>query len=110
MKNPEAYGAPSFDQFVKNREKWIGRDDELMGLVDGGQSLIPGVKTQKYYFVPIVGGVNGKPVPCKALVDVERMAKDCGATLRELDIQPNIENDGAGTYTLHIHFYIKRRG
>lgn len=111
MENPSAFGAPTFDEFKRNREKWIGREDELLGYVDSGSGLLQSVvRRYKYSFIPIVMGLRGREISCKGLEEVERMAIEHGTRLKDLDISPNMEQDGGGKYLVHVRFFAKKRG
>ena len=81
-------GFPSFDEFSRNVEKYMGRDDDRLAEVDRGHTdgLKKVVKRQIYE----IEGFR-----CKTLEEVERIAKDRGIPLKELDYRPQLIPLGA---------------
>lgn len=78
----KALGAPTFQEFVKNRDKWMGKDDEKLGLADTGSQILK--KHVKKHIYEIEG------YRCKNLEEVERVAKSQGIPVSELDYRPEI--------------------
>lgn len=69
--DPKKFGAPTFEEFKKNREKYVGgpvRGSETLGIVDKGTSMLAKyVKRHKYE-------IAGRRVD--TLEEVERIAHD----------------------------------
>ena len=74
-------GAPTFQEFKKNREKWVGRDDDVLARADKGGNIN---RVTKKHIYEIEGH------RCKSLEEVERVAASKGIPLRELDYQPKV--------------------
>lgn len=86
LADPSQYGLPTFEQFAKNPEAYIGKEDEKLAFADAGSTIL------KNYVQRHIYEIDG--YPCKSLVEVERIAKSQGYNLRELeytlDILPNV--------------------
>jgi hypothetical protein len=97
--NPEEYGMPSFDEFCRNREKYMGREDDRLIEVDrGSQTMRRNVSRHVYE----IEGYR-----CKSLEEVERIAANQGIPLRELDYRPQVLQAGAGKFDLVVRFVSK---
>jgi hypothetical protein len=67
---------PSFEEFKRNPEKWLGRDDDMFSEIDRGSTLISAyVEKQKYEFM----GYR-----CNSLEEVERVASNMGYQKKDL--------------------------
>ena len=101
--NPEKYGAPTFEQFKANRDKWLGRWDDKFAEVDRGSQMAGlGRMIKKYKFE--VGGRQ-----CKSLEECERIATEMGIDLRskEYDYKAEIIPQGGGTCDVLVKFMSK---
>lgn len=99
LKDPEAFGAPTFEQFKKNREKYMGRDDETLALVDRGSHNLKRVVDKYTYEI--------EGFRCDTLEKVEQIAADYGIALRELDYRPELIPQGGGKAKMLIKFISK---
>lgn len=99
MAEPESYGLPTFDQFVKNSEKYLGRDDDRFMEVDRGSKNLDRHVQRHVYEI--------EGYRCKSLEEVERIAAQQGIALRELDYRPQVIPTGAGKCDLLIRFVSK---
>lgn len=75
-------GAPSFEDFKKNREKWVGKDDDNLGQVDAGSQNINRYVQRHVYEI--------EGYRCETLEEVERVARNQGIPVRELDYKPEV--------------------
>ena len=99
--NPEEFGMPSFEEFSRNREKYMGRDDDRLIEVDrGSQEMKRSVKRHIYE----IEGYR-----CRSLEEVERIAKEQGIPLRELDYRPEVTQAGAGKFDVIVRFVSKSK-
>lgn len=98
IQNPEAYGAPTFDQFVKNRHHYTSKDELLAESVDQGSKWFRRNVSYRYYFL----GYR-----CDSLEQVERIAKSEGYTWSDLELKPELEKDEVGKVLFHVHFVPK---
>lgn len=97
--NPEDFGMPSFDEFCKNREKYMGREDDRLNEVErGSQTMRSNVARHVYEL---------EGYRCKSLEEVERVAREMGINLRELDYRPQVQQAGAGKFDLLVRFVSK---
>ncbi len=97
--DPHAYGAPTFEEFKKNRERYMGRDDDSLASVSKGGE-ISNRFTQKHIYE--IEGYR-----CKTLEEVERIAKSQGIALRDLDYKAILIPQGAGKGNLLVKFVSK---
>ena len=99
LASPEKYGFVSFENFRKNKSKWMGRSDDILVSVDAGDKFLHA--RHKYF-------VDG--IPVDDLEKVERMAKDMGTTPEEaFDLVPQVRHDPSerrGFY-LEVNFRTK---
>ena len=96
--DPTSFGMPTFDEFCRNREKYMGRDDDRLREVDRGSQTMKRVKRHVYE----IEGYR-----CKSLEEVERVALNQGIKLRELDYRPEVTQAGAGQFDLIVRFVSK---
>lgn len=81
INNPEMYGAPSFEEYVKNRDKYIKTADKTLAMLDEStQSFKDFLKEQVYY----LDGVRAE-----SLEHLQRMANSMGVSIENCkkDIQ-----------------------
>lgn len=99
MANPEAYGLPTFDQFARNSEKYVGRDDDRFAEADRGSTHLKAHVQRHIYEI--------EGYRCKSLEEVERIATAQGINIRELDYRPQVIPLGAGKCDLLVKFVSK---
>ena len=95
----ESVGMPSFDEYCKNQEKWLGRDDDSLAEVERGSIQLD--RCVKRHIYEIEG------YRCKSLEEVERVAKSMGINLRELDYRPEIQPNTSGKFDIKVKFVSK---
>jgi hypothetical protein len=88
--------APSFEEFKRNREKYLGRDDEDFGIIDKGSQSIKRTVHRHIY------EIEGYRV--KTLEEVERIAINQGIPIRELDYRPQVVPLGGGKCDILVKF------
>lgn len=96
---PDKYGAPSFQHFAKNKEKYFGTETESFAEVDKG-SLIFKKGLRKFRF-EILG------YRCKTLEEVERICREQGINIRALEYQPEFIPLGGGEAEMLVKFVSK---
>lgn len=97
--NPESFGLPKFEDFAKNPEKYLGRDDEKLGEVDRGSEMLNRhVKRHVYEF---------EGYRCKSLEEVERVAGNQGLKLRELEYTSEVVPLSGGWCDIKVNFMSK---
>lgn len=97
--NPEKFGLPSFDRWAAEREKFMGRDDDILASADKGSTTLS--RSVQRHIYEIEG------YRCKNLEEVERVAKEQGINLRGLDYRPQLIQAGAGKYDIIVRFVAK---
>lgn len=70
-------GAPTFEEFKRHRERYMGRDDDVLSSVDSAGTMIKG------YLKRVVYELEG--YRCKSLEEVERVAASQGIPLSQLE-------------------------
>lgn len=89
----------TFDEYCRNRDKYLGKEDEQLGYIDAGsQNLKKRVQKQIYE----IEGYR-----CKTLEEVERVARDRGIPLRELDYRPHVVPQSGGKCDILVRFLPK---
>lgn len=99
IQNPNKFGAPTFEEFKRNRQKFVGRDDDSLAIVDKGSHNLQRVVENHIYEI--------EGFRCKNLEEVERIAGDYGIPLRELDYRPELIPQGGGKAKMLIKFVSK---
>ena len=98
--NPHKFGAPTFEEFLKNREYYVGKEDEILETVERGSNTLGQVViTQKYQIE-----IDGNVYPCRTLYEVEKIAKNEGIKLTALEIRPELINEGGLKAVLLVRF------
>lgn len=99
IQNPNKFGAPTFEEFKRNKSKYVGRDDDSLAIVDKGSNNLCRVVENQIYEI--------EGFRCKTLEEVERIAGDYGIPLRELDYRPELIPQGGGKAKMLIKFVSK---
>lgn len=101
QENPTKFGAPTFEEFSRNRERYMGRYDDMLAAIDKGDTLLK--CKQKYY-------VENYRVD--SLEHAERVARDMGANIHNEDhfvIDPQVKPDSSVRgFHLEVTFRLKR--
>ncbi len=93
--DPHKYGAPTFEEFVANKEKYIGRSDDWFSAIDKGSSILSRrVKKQVYIL---------KGYRVESLEKLETLAKNMGLNPWKLQPRPQIIDLGGGWCNLDVH-------
>lgn len=96
--DPSKYGAPTFDEFRRHPEKWLGRADEKLISADQGSQVLGNVQRHIYE----IEGYR-----CKTIEEVERVAKSQGIPLKELDYRAQLIPCGGGKADVLVKFISK---
>lgn len=97
--DPAKFGAPTFDEFVRNRERYIGRQDDLAIQVDKGSFMFKKDIDYRYY----IEGYR-----CDSLESVESTANSMGLNWGQMEISPEWREGISGRTEMHVHFHKKR--
>lgn len=99
--NPSKFGMPTFEEFRKNKERWMGRPDDELAAIDAGDKIL-GCR-QKYF----IEGDGGR-YSCDSLEHVQRIADDMGLNLyHDFVIDPQLRPDGAAGFYNEVTFRAK---
>lgn len=99
ISDPKKFGFPTFDEYVANREKFLGDSEEALSTADRGSTVLN--RTVKRHIYEIEG------YRCKSLEEVERIAKSQGIDIRALDYRPQLVQAGAGKFDVIVRFVSK---
>jgi hypothetical protein len=99
LEDPTKFGMPSFDDFCKNQDKYMGRDDDVFSETDRGCQQLGRVVKRHIYEI--------EGYRCKTLEEVERIALDKGIKLRELDYRPQLQANTSGKLDNKVVFVSK---
>jgi hypothetical protein len=95
--NPERYGMPTLSEFVRNKEKYMGRPDDELAAIDQGDPQLGCL--QKYY-------VEGYRVD--SLDQADRIARDMGYDLcKDFILDPQLRPDDRGGFYNEVNFRAK---
>jgi len=97
ISNPTRFGMPTFEEFRKNKEKYLGRADDMIAAIDRGDPLL-GCR-QKYYV---------EHYRVESLEHAERIARDMGLSLfHDFVIDPQLRPDDSGGFYNEVTFRAK---
>jgi hypothetical protein len=98
MTNPNDYGMPTFDEFRKNKSKYMANPEEKIAAIDRGDPMLGCF--QKYYVE--YGLKKYGPLPLETL---ERIAIAEGLSLHHDFIEdPQLKEDGRGGFYNEVTF------
>lgn len=100
--NPAKFGVPTFDEFRRNKEKWLGRYDDEVAAIDRGDHNLG--CPQRYYLWD-----GAEEYRVESLEQAERIAGDMGLSLHhDFIVDPQIQDDGPGSYYNKVTFRSRR--
>lgn len=92
-------GVCTFEEFRKNKEKYLGRYDDEIAAVDKGSQLLGCLN--RY----IIEDLNGTPYKLDAIETAERIAMDMGLSLfHDFMVAPQLRPDDRGGYYSEVTF------
>lgn len=98
--NPTRYGVPTFEEFIKNKRKWMGSKDDVLASVDRGDHILKNTYRHKYF-------VEGYRVD--SLEQAERIALDMGFNLYDdFILDPQLKHDESGRLINEVSFRAKK--
>lgn len=99
LANPHLYGIPSFDEYCRNREKFVGKDDDVLSSVDQGGVLLKN-RTKKIKYQ--IAGHR-----CDTLEEIERIAKNEGIAIKDLQYAAFIQPENGFDCEILVKFMSK---
>jgi hypothetical protein len=102
LATPERFGAPTFEEFAKNPEKYLGRDDELLITASEGAHKLKESNLIGKHHYKIFG------YSAKSEDHVWSIMKNEGYTPRDFEIKPELVKTLAGQYDIHVEFVLKK--
>ena len=103
QRDPEKYGAPTFEQFKANRDKWLGRWDDKFAEVDRGSQMGGLNRMIKKYKFEVEG------YRCDSLEECEKVASSLGIDLKSnlYKYEAVLVPQGGGTCDVLVKFMSK---
>ena len=101
VKDPKKYGLPTFEEFCKNPKAFRKNPEESFLHAETGSTIF--YKNVKHRW--FIDGFE-----CKSLEEVERIARDQGYEISDLDLEPEIIPAGGGKAEFHVKFVNKPKG
>ncbi len=99
IRNPSKFGAPTFEDFKRNRSKYLGHEEDTLRSADIGSIVFKkGLKKYRYEL---------EGYRCQSLEEVERVAKSQGIALSDLDYRPEFIPLGGGQAEMLVKFISK---
>lgn len=92
-------GAPSFEEFKRNRDKYMGRPDDVLSSVDQGGTMLKGYMKKVRYEL--------EGYRCATLEEVERVASSQGIELSDLDYRAVCVPQSGYTCDILVKFMTK---
>lgn len=97
VENPTKFGMPTFEEFIRNKKKWMGSKEDWLESIDAGDPVLK--LTQRYYV---------EHYRVESLEQAERIALDMGFNLYDdFVLDPQIVQDG-GRHVSEVKFRSKR--
>jgi hypothetical protein len=94
----EKHGFPTFDQFLKNPEKYLGHSEEILSSADVGSHLLRQSNLVRKHKYEIMG------YRVSTLTEVQKIMKDHGINPRTVDLRPQIQPLGGGQCDILVKF------
>jgi hypothetical protein len=100
LANPSNFGVPTFEQFSQNKDRYMGSKDWILAAVDKGSENLSAYSTEhKYKF---------KNWNCDSLEEIERVARDEGHELLDLDFKAQLVDITNKRATIVVEFFPKK--
>lgn len=95
-------GVPTFEEFKANKSKYLKAHDQVLASAAKGSTLLDKILDTRYVY-EICG------YRCKSLEEVERVAKEQGISIKDLDMRPELLplNGNSGKAQMLIKFCSK---
>ena len=106
LQNPHKYGAPTYEEFLVMREKWVRRPDEAMTkLTEGPTQFRKELKAIKYSFMGL--SLSSEEAVEKALGDHGYSLDDIDPTNSHARLKTDMQQIPVGgglDYEVHVNF------
>lgn len=98
--NPNKFGAPTYEQFCRNPNRWRLPSDSVLQSASAGSRVFNNVKKQRYEVLRPTGAVT----KCQTLEEVERVCLSEGIAIEELEMRNELIDVGAGKVEILVQF------
>ena len=100
IENPEAYGAPTLEQFMQRQNE--PQEQRYVTVDQGATAFKMLVEKHRYFFRSSVGTYR-----CASLEEVQRIAASEGVRHQDLDFNPQVVPLGNGKCDIHVTYFRK---
>lgn len=101
MADPKKYGMPTFAEFAKNPAQWkLAKDHLFSAISNGSKTMSQFIEDQEYEFM----GYKSK-----SLEEMERIVKNEGYELHDLEMKPRFVDVGNVKGKLLVELKVKKR-
>lgn len=98
--DPTKYGAPTAEEFSRNKEKYLGRPDDEIAAIDRGDPIL---KCKQVYYIEADARYR-----LDSLEQAERIARDMGASLfHDFAACPQLRPNDSGGFYNEVTFRLK---
>lgn len=98
MADPAAFGMPTFDEFVRNKKRYMGSKEDILESIDRGD---PVLQCKQRYFV--------EHYEVKSLEQAQKLAEEMGFNLyKDFVLNPQLDRDNSGKIFSKVQFRSKR--
>jgi hypothetical protein len=94
MENPKKYGAPTLEEFIRDREKNKVTVDSKLGMIDQSTKILKNKLIKQTYFF--------RGIFCDKLEEVEYIAINEGIDLKQCTISPQIVPQLGGKFSILV--------
>lgn len=99
LRDPGKFGAPTFQEFCRDPDKWRQGGDRLFRSISNGGMINQFLKSMEYEFMGY---------KTKSLEEIERIAKNEGYEIRDLEMLPQFVDVGRDKGKLLVRFKVKQ--
>lgn len=97
--DPKKFGAPTFEEFKANPDKWRGKTDEIFDQIDAGSKKLMDLKRMEFVVEFDHGARSYK---ASSLEMAERILKDEGYKVSQCEYKPDLARSHDGRYYARV--------
>ena len=100
--NPARFGAPTFEEFIRNPDRYRNDSELIFSTADEGSRLLKKMTETQYYYY-------NWQYKTKKLEEIHKIILNEGYTLDDMDVEPQVQ-DGKmqGKIIVHVNYVLKK--
>lgn len=102
--NPHKFGAPTFEEFARDKDKYLGREDDILKTAFEGAHILKKSNLVRKHIYKIFG------YTAKSEDHVWQIMKNEGYSPLDFEIKPELTKAGNGQYDVIVDFTLKNKG